>query len=169
MAKEIERKFIVDARFASELTNGIRISQGYISTADKTVVRARVKGNLAYLTLKGESNGMTCSEFEYEIPIDDAKSIIDELCRGNTVDKTRYEVQHVNHLWEVDVFHGENDGLIIAEVELSDEAEVVDIPSWVTEEVTGQVKYFNSSLLKEPYSTWDAHNKKTVRIRGRVD
>ncbi|WP_444930762.1 CYTH domain-containing protein [Microbulbifer sp. SSSA002] len=154
MAKEVERKFLVDPQIVAELSDGVRISQGYINTADKTVVRARVKGDLAYLTLKGESRGMTCSEFEYEIPMDDARSIIDELCRGNTVDKTRYEIQYGKHLWEVDVFHGENEGLIVAEVELTSEAEAVDLPAWAVEEVTGQVRYFNSSLLNEPYSTW---------------
>ncbi|WP_444901840.1 CYTH domain-containing protein [Microbulbifer sp. SSSA007] len=159
MAIEIERKFLVDHRIVSDLTGGVRISQGYVNTADKTVVRARVKDDVAYLTLKGELRGMTCSEFEYEIPMEDTRCIIDELCRGNTIFKTRYEIQHGKHLWEVDVFHGKNEGLIIAEVELSSEAEVVDIPAWVTEEVTGQVQYFNSSLLNEPYSEWTEDKK----------
>ena len=154
MAKEIERKFLVDESLIASLQGGFRISQGYISTKGKTVVRARIKNDLAFLTLKGESNGMTCSEFEYAIPVQDAKEIISELCLGNTVDKTRYEIQHEAHLWEVDVFHGENQGLVVAEVELLDEAEDVVLPSWVTEEVTGQTKYFNSSLLETPFSKW---------------
>ena len=92
MAKEIERKFLVDESLITELKDGFHISQGYISTKNKTVVRARIKNDSAFLTLKGESNGMTCSEFEYAIPIQDAKEIISELCRGATVDKTRYEI-----------------------------------------------------------------------------
>ncbi len=152
MAKEIERKFLVDPSYVSTLDSGMRISQGYIKTADNTVVRARVKGERAFLTLKGEVKGITCSEFEYEIPVTDANKIISELCSGLTVDKTRYEVTHGKHLWEVDVFHGDNEGLIVAEVELANEDEAVGIPDWVTEEVTGQVKYFNSSLLTSPFN-----------------
>ena len=132
----------------------MRISQGYVKTSDKTVVRARVKGKRAFLTLKGEVSNMTCSEFEYEIPVQDANSIIEELCAGHTVDKTRYEISHDVHLWEVDVFHGENVGLVVAEVELSSENDLVEIPVWAIEEVTGQIKYFNSSLLTAPFSGW---------------
>ena len=154
MAKEIERKFLVDESLITELKDGFRISQGYISTKNKTVVRARIKNDSAFLTLKGESNGMTCSEFEYAIPIQDAKEIISELCRGATVDKTRYEIRHEAHLWEIDVFHGENNGLVIAEVELTSETEKIALPHWVTEEVTGQTKYYNVSLLEAPFSKW---------------
>ena len=154
MAKEIERKFLIDKSILIELKDGFHISQGYIETTTKSVVRARIKNDLAFLTLKGETKGMTCSEFEYEIPVQDAKEIISELCQGNTVDKTRYEIKHGQHLWEVDVFHGENEGLVIAEVELSDESESVEFPEWVVEEVTGQQKYFNSSLLKTPFLKW---------------
>lgn len=155
MAKEIERKFLIDDSFSKNLKDGVHISQGYIKTSDNTVVRARIKGESAFLTLKGENKGMTCSEFEYEIPVSDAKEIIKELCSGGTVDKTRYEVNHGAHLWEIDVFHGKNNGLVVAEVELSSENESVEIPSWVTEEVTSQTKYFNSSLLKHPFTQWE--------------
>lgn len=154
MAKEIERKFLVDMSFVNELTDGKRISQGYIETSDKTVVRARIKGDEAFLTLKGAVKRFTCSEFEYQIPLADAEEIIDELCSGGTIDKTRYEVAHGSHTWEVDVFHGKNEGLVVAEVELQDEAENIELPKWVTKEVTGDIKYFNVSLLKHPYSKW---------------
>ena len=113
MAKEIERKFLIDELLLPNLQDGFRISQGYIRTIGKTVVRVRVKNDLAFLTLKGEINGMTCSEFEYEIPTQDAKEMISELCLGATVDKTRYEIQHESHLWEIDVFHGENKEMFI--------------------------------------------------------
>ena len=154
MAKEIERKFLIDMSYVNELSGGRRISQGYISTSDKTVVRVRIKGDEAFLTLKGEIKGFTCSEYEYQIPLADAEKIIDELCSDGTVDKTRYEVAHGGHTWEIDVFHGKNEGLAVAEVELQDESENIELPKWVVREVTGDVKYFNVSLLNNPYSKW---------------
>ena len=152
MGKEIERKFLIDISEIESLGSGSQIKQGYISTTDNTAVRVRVAGAIAYLTLKGENKGATRSEFEYEIPLDDANEIIEELCSGPIIDKTRYLVEHGSHTWEVDVFHGENDGLIVAEVELESETEVVDLPNWVMGEVTGQVKYYNISLLDNPYT-----------------
>ncbi len=154
MAKEIERKFLIDVNIISELHNGKRISQGYISTKDKTVVRARIQGDKAFLRLKGEVKSFTCSEFEYAIPLADAEIILDELCSDETVEKTRYEVFHNGHTWEIDVFHGSNKGLVVAEVELGSESEKVDLPNWVIKEVTGDAKYFNVSLLTNPYSKW---------------
>ena len=154
MAKEIERKFLIDVGLVVELNDGKRISQGYIGTNDKTVVRARIIGDEAFLTLKGEVKGFTCSEFEYQIPIDDAVNIIDELCSGGVVDKTRYEIMHENHTWEIDVFHGQNEGLVVAEVEVQSESESVSLPKWIVKEVTGDAKYFNVSLLTNPYSQW---------------
>jgi len=154
MGKEIERKFLIDISEIESLGSGSQIKQGYISTTDNTAVRVRVAGAIAYLTLKGENKGATRSEFEYEIPLDDANEIIEELCSGPIIDKTRYLVEHGSHTWEVDVFHGENDGLIVAEVELESETEVVDLPNWVMGEVTGQVKYYNISLLDNPYTQW---------------
>lgn len=155
MAKEIERKFLIDISGIESMDSGTQIKQGYISTTDNTAVRVRVSGEVAYLTLKGENKGATRSEFEYEIPIKDANEIIEELCTGPIIDKTRYLVVHGAHTWEVDVFHGDNDGLIVAEVELESESEVVDLPSWVVSEVTGDVKYYNTSLLDNPFSQWD--------------
>ena len=154
MAKEIERKFLIDVGLVVELNVGKRISQGYIGTNDKTVVRARIIGDEAFLTLKGEVKGFTCSEFEYQIPIDDAVNVIDELCSGGVVDKTRYEIMHENHTWEIDVFHGQNEGLVVAEVEVQSESESVSLPKWIVKEVTGDAKYFNVSLLTNPYSQW---------------
>ena len=155
MAKEIERKFLIDVSGIESLGYGSRIKQGYISTTGNTAVRIRVTGAIAYLTLKGENKGATRSEFEYEIPLDDANEIIEELCTGSIIDKTRYLVKHGAHTWEVDVFHGDNHGLIVAEVELESEAEEIDLPKWVISEVTGQVKYYNISLLDNPFSKWD--------------
>jgi len=146
MAKEIERKFLIHPDLLPPLEGGKRISQGYVRTDGKSVVRARIKGEEAFLTLKGEVKGFTCSEFEYKIPTADAAQIIEELCRGNTVDKMRYEIIHGQHTWEVDVFEGRNKGLIVAEVELQSEKEKVTLPEWIAEEVTGQIKYFNVAL-----------------------
>ena len=152
MAKEIERKFLIDMNLVGDLHDGKRISQGYISTKDKTVVRARIKGDKAFLTLKGEVKGFTCSEFEYAIPLADAEKILDELCSDEIVEKTRYEVFHKSHAWEIDFFHGSNKGLVVAEAEPESESEKVDLPNWVIKEVTGDTKYFNVSLLTNPYS-----------------
>ena len=154
MAKEIERKFLIDISGVESIGSGSRIKQGYISTTDNTAVRVRVSGVVAYLTLKGENQGATRPEFEYEIPIEDANEIIKELCSGPIIDKTRYLVEYGSHTWEIDVFHGDNDGLIVAEVELESETEEVDLPKWVINEVTGEVKYYNTSLLDNPFNKW---------------
>ena len=154
MAKEIERKFLIDISGVKSIGSGSWIKQGYISTTDNTAVRIRVTGTVAYLTLKGENQGATRPEFEYEIPIEDANEIIKELCSGPVIDKTRYLVEYGSHTWEIDVFHGDNDGLIVAEVELESETEEVDLPKWVINEVTGEVKYYNTSLLDNPFNKW---------------
>jgi len=155
MAVEIERKFLIDISLIEELGSGIKIQQGYIPTENNTVVRSRVSGHVAYLTIKGKMEGISRNEFEYEIPVSDAQSIIAEMCGGLTIDKTRYMITHAGHVWEVDVFHGENDGLIVAEVELNSEDEVFERPNWVVEEVTDQDKYGNSKLLINPFKLWD--------------
>lgn len=154
MGIEIERKFLVDADNLPNLGEGRYISQGYIETAGATVVRARVKGSSGYLTLKGESSGISCAEYEYEIPKADALDIIATLCGGKVVEKTRYEYPLGKHVWEVDVFHGLNDGLLVAEIELNTEDEAFERPAWLGEEVTGQTRYFNSQLLNYPYCEW---------------
>ncbi|WP_299872959.1 CYTH domain-containing protein [uncultured Cocleimonas sp.] len=154
MAKEIERKFLIDLGLIGDLPDGKLISQGFIGTNDKTVVRTRIIGDKAFLTLKGEVIGFTRSEFEYQIPIDDATNIIKELCSGGVVDKTRYEIIHEKHTWEIDIFHGQNEGLVVAEVEVQSESESVSLPKWIVKEVTGESKYFNVSLLNNPYSQW---------------
>ncbi|MEC8010085.1 MAG: CYTH domain-containing protein [Pseudomonadota bacterium] len=154
MAVEIERKFLVDQNLLPDFGEGTLISQGYIETTTKNVVRARVKGDKGFLTLKGESHGATCAEFEYEIPKADALNIIATMCSGKTVEKTRYEYPLGKHVWEVDVFSGRNQGLIVAEIELASEDETFEKPEWIAEEVTGQAKYFNACLLNTPYLEW---------------
>lgn len=154
MAQEIERKFLVDQDKLGELNCGIAIKQGYVPTSDKTAVRVRVMGDQAFLTLKGENRGAVRTEFEYEIPLDDAEQILTELCTGPKVDKTRYLITHDKHLWELDIFSGENQGLVVAEVELNHEDETVTLPEWVASEVTGDPKYYNSNLLNHPFKNW---------------
>lgn len=154
MAKEIERKFLIDLDKVGPLENGAAIKQGYVPTRTKTAVRVRIKEHQAFLTLKGANKGATRSEFEYEVPLADAEAMLAELCEGPIIDKTRYLVKHAQHLWEVDVFYGDNLGLVVAEVEVGGEDERVELPEWVTHEVTGDVKYYNSSLLANPYRSW---------------
>ncbi len=155
MATEIERKFTVHKKqLIPHLTTGFPIKQGYIQTVDKTVVRLRIMGERAFLTLKGETKSFTRAEFEYSIPISDAQEMLQTLCQSPIIEKVRYHITFENHLWEVDIFSGDNAGLIIAEVELQSEDEKVLLPPWIKAEVTGDRDYYNSSLLKNPYSRW---------------
>lgn len=154
MPVEIERKFLIDLEKVGPLQNGMAIKQGYVPTSTKTAVRIRIKQEQAFLTLKGANKGATRSEFEYEIPMVDAEAMLAELCEGPIIDKTRYVIRHEDHDWEVDVFYGDNQGLVVAEVEMMSEGERVALPDWVTHEVTGEVKYYNSSLLANPYKDW---------------
>lgn len=153
MGVEIERKFLVDVE-ALELKNPITIKQGYIQTADNTVVRARIKGSKGYLTIKGQNVGATRLEFEYEIPVDEANEMLEKLCLQPIIDKSRYEIMYGKHLWEIDIFYGNNEGLVIAEVELESEDEAFELPAWVKEEVTGEIQYYNNQLMKNPYKNW---------------
>lgn len=154
MAIEIERKFLVDQAVLGELEGGRRISQGFLPTSGLTVVRVRIRGDDGFLTIKGENVDCACTEFEYAIPLHDAQQMIDELCVGGVIDKTRFEIKNAGHVWEVDVFHGDNEGLVIAEVELSSVNEAFDRPPWLGEEVSGQTRYYNVNLLEHPYARW---------------
>ena len=154
MALEIERKYLIDLEKIGTLENGIRIKQGYLSTDKNAVVRVRVKNDKAYLTIKGPNNGISRLEFEYEIPFDEANEMLDNLCKKPLIDKTRYIIKHDIHIWEIDVFYGDNEGLVVAEVELKDENEKINLPSWIKEEVTSDNRYFNSNLMKHPYKDW---------------
>ena len=160
MALEIERKYLVDLEKLGTLENGTRIKQGYLSTNKEAVVRIRVKNDKAYLTIKGSNIGVTRLEFEYEIPLDEANEMLDKLCQKPVIDKTRYLINHENHTWEVDIFYGENEGLVVVEVELSSEDETIILPSWVKEEVTTDVRYYNSNLMKHPFKDWEENKGK---------
>lgn len=153
MALEIERKYLIDIT-KLDLKNGCDIKQGYIQTVDNTVVRVRIKGEQAYLTIKGENVGATRLEFEYPIAIDEAEEMLEKLCSKQIIDKTRYEIQIGSDTWEIDIFYGDNEGLVIAELELDKEDYKINLPSWIKEEVTGNIKYYNNQLIKNPYKNW---------------
>jgi adenylate cyclase len=151
---EIERKFLVpDRRFLSGL-EGERLTQGYIASTERATVRVRIGGTRAWLTLKGRTEGISRREFEYEIPLAHAEACIADLCTGPVIDKTRYRVAHNAHVWEVDVFHGDNEGLVLAEIELTREDECFECPSWLGAEVSGDPRYYNSNLARRPYRSW---------------
>lgn len=154
MAKEIERKFLVDSSKLPTLTKGHIMKQGYVPTQGITV-RARISDDEAFLTLKGRATGLTRSEFEYPIPVEDAQQILNELCAHPLIEKTRYLIPYGEHTWELDIFEGENKGLVVAEIELESENEVFDLPTWVTQEVSHDTKYRNSNLIENPFTNWD--------------
>ena len=154
MGIEIERKFLINPEKLPKLINGYTIKQGYIPTHDFTTVRIRIQDKEAFLTIKGKSVGASRLEFEYPIPLSDAETMLESLCTISLINKTRYLLVHEGHTWEVDVFEGLNKGLILAEIELSSEDEAFVLPDWVTEEVTHDVRYFNSQLIENPYLRW---------------
>ena len=155
MAQEIERKFLVKGDFKADSFKATRITQGYLSSVPERTVRVRVKGEKGYITIKGKGNDSGASRYEWEkeIPVDEVKELL-KLCEPGMIDKTRYLVRSGNHVFEVDEFYGENEGLIVAEVELGTEDEAFVKPGFIGEEVTGDVRYYNSHLMKKPYKTW---------------
>lgn len=157
MGLEIERKFLVVGDFKKESYGFVRICQGYLNSAAERVVRVRVKGDKGFITVKGESNDSGVSRFEWEkeISVDDALSLL-KLAETGVIDKTRYLVKNTDgiHTWEVDEFQGDNTGLTVAEIELNNENENFDRPAWLGEEVTGDQRYYNSALSKNPYKNW---------------
>lgn len=154
--QEIERKFLVlsDAFKAATVIQN-RIVQGYLNSDPERTVRVRIKGNKGFLTIKGKGNasGTTRLEWEKEIPVSDAELLL-PLCEKGMIDKIRYEVPVGKHVYEVDVFSGDNDGLIVAEIELNTEEEFFEKPSWLGKEVTGEAKYYNAFLSNSPYKNW---------------
>ncbi|MBU8871951.1 MAG: CYTH domain-containing protein [Gemmatimonadales bacterium] len=156
MGMEIERKFLIVADTWRSLAEGTFFRQGYLNSSKERTVRVRTMGTRAALTIKGLATGAVRQEFEYEIPFSDAKELL-ELCEQPLIEKTRYRIPHEGLVWEVDEFHGLNEGLIVAECELesADQADQdMNKPDWVGEEVTGDSRYFNSSLITKPFSDW---------------
>lgn len=154
MGVEIERKFLL----ANDGWRGLGVAtpmrQGYLVADAVRTVRVRIEGARAVVTIKGKSTGISRGEWEYEIPVPDARELLDGLCEQPQVDKIRHRIEHAGHTWEVDEFLGLNAGLVVAEIELGSEDEAFDKPDWIGREVTGEKRYYNSSLIKLPYSQW---------------
>ncbi len=154
MAREIERKYLVKNLSYKKLARGVLFRQGYLSTNSEATVRVRIIGDRAYLTIKGANKGLGRLEYEYELPLEDANEIMDNLCLKPIIEKYRYRVEHEGHVWEVDEFLGENEGLVVAEIELEDEEEEFTKPDFIGEEVTGDHRYSNSNLVARPFKYW---------------
>ena len=154
MALEIERKFLLrNEQWREETKKAITLRQGYLNSAPERAVRVRIKGKKGKLTIKGLGNGISRPEFEYDIPLPEAMELL-ALCEQPLIEKTRYEVKVGKHLWEIDEFSGVNEGLLVAEIELSREDEDFLRPSWLGDEITDDTRYFNSELVRRPFSEW---------------
>jgi adenylate cyclase len=155
MPTEIERKFLVKGDFKQSAFEAVKIKQGYLSSVPERTVRIRIKADKAFITIKGAGNASGASRFEWEkeIPVNEANELM-KICEPGVIDKTRYLIESGRHTFEVDEFYGENQGLIMAEIELQDEDEEFIKPAWLGVEVTGDEKYYNSSLVKRPYNLW---------------
>jgi len=166
MGIEIERKFLLkNDDWKSLVLKSTAFKQGYLVSGNnsneqnldksKSSVRVRVEGDSANINIKSMTLSITRQEYEYSIPLNDALKMLDELCEQPLVEKTRHIVKYDNHKWEIDVFSGANEGLVVAEIELNNEAEKFSIPSWIGQEVSEQVKYYNVNLIHNPYSNWN--------------
>lgn len=155
VAQEIEHKFLVRNDGWRETAGpGEEIRQGYLAGGPRSSVRIRRASDGAWLNIKGATLGVSRQEFEYPIPVEDAERMLESLCEGPLIEKTRFRVAHGHHVWEVDVFHGENAGLVVAELELAREGEPFARPPWVGEEVSRDPRYYNVSLVRHPYREW---------------
>ena len=154
MAQEIERKFLVKGEYKSKAKKQTRITQGYLSSIPERTVRVRIKGDKGFITIKGIGNDSGASRYEEkEIAVNEVEELL-KICEPGVIDKTRFLVDAGMHTFEVDEFYGDNQGLVVAEVELKSEDEAFEKPEWLGVEVTGDVKYFNSMLMKNPYKNW---------------
>jgi adenylate cyclase len=156
MGLEIERKFlVVNDSWKMSVESESRLIQGYLSTEKNATIRVRVKGDRAYLTIKGATTGIKRSEYEYEIPVKDAEEMLQNNSLGAVISKQRYKVRCGEHVWDLDLFHGDNEGLVMAEVELSTEDEQFELPDWAGMEVSDDVRYYNANLVENPYRRWN--------------
>ena len=154
MGIEIERKFLLNDDGWRGLGQPTLMRQGYLTSDPARTVRVRIEGERAVITIKSKNTGATRGEWEYEIPVPDAAELLDRLCEQPLVEKTRHRIGYKGHTWEVDEFRGENAGLVVAEIELGSEDEAFDKPDWIGREVTHDPRYYNSSLIRLPYSRW---------------
>jgi len=154
LISEIERKFLLANDSWRGLAQGITLCQGYLSTDKHCAVRVRIAGNKAWIGIKGETHGATRLEFEYPVPLEEARLMLERLAKRPLIEKTRYTIPFAGLIWEVDEFHGDNQDLIIAEVELEDEAQSFARPDWIGREVTGDPRYYNANLVANPFKEW---------------
>lgn len=155
MGIEIERKFLLASdAWRDEASDSRHLVQGYLMRGTDTAIRVRIQGQTAMLNVKHTNDGINRLEYEYEIPLGDARELLERVALRPLIDKTRHHVHKDGHLWEIDEFHGENAGLVVAEIELAHADEAFTRPSWLGEEVSEDVRYYNSSLSKHPYSQW---------------
>lgn len=154
MAREIERKFLVKGTAWKRGAEGVRFRQGYLSSVKERTVRVRTEGTRAVLTIKGLTRGVERQEYEYSIPLADAIQMLHTLCERPLIDKVRYMRTVGPHLWEVDEFLGDNEGLVVAEIELSSPDEAFERPAWIGKEVSNDPRYFNANLIHHPFGTW---------------
>ncbi|MDW7773281.1 MAG: CYTH domain-containing protein [Desulfobulbaceae bacterium] len=155
MGTEIERKFLVRGTAWRIDGKGIRYCQGYLCLGAEKTVRVRTCGGRGFLTVKGPGSSLALREYEYEIPLRDAREMLESLCEKPLIIKDRYKIGHEGLIWEIDQFHGENSGLIIAEIELEREDQDIPLPDWIDREVSGDPRYFNASLVRNPWNTWN--------------
>ena len=155
MGQEIERKFLLDSDgWRTEVTGSVRLVQGYVSRGDKSAVRVRIKGERGELNIKHTLDGIHRLEYEYEIPLSDARELLDNVALRPLIDKVRHHVNFGDHLWEIDEFFGDNAGLVVAEIELGSADEAFDRPAWLGREVSDDPRYYNSNLSKLPFTQW---------------
>lgn len=154
MGIEIERKFLVQGDGWRQLGSGTRYRQGYLVNTKERIVRVRVAGDQGYLTIKGNNESIQRSEYEYAIPLADANELLNTLCQRPFIEKTRYRIPWQDVVWEVDEFSGDNQGLIVAEVELKDPNQPLTLPEWVGREVSDDPRYLNANLVNHPFSQW---------------
>ena len=154
MGVEIERKFLLSGNGWRNLAEPVLLRQGYLSLDPDRTVRVRVEGTRGVLTIKGRNQGATRGEWEYDIPLAEANELLDGLCQQPLVEKYRSKIDYKGHVWEVDEFLGVNAGLVLAEIELASEDEAFDKPGWIGADVTGERRYYNSSLITSPYTSW---------------
>ena len=155
MATEIERKFLIlNDNWRKEADDGVHMIQGYMGSNEKSSIRIRVNGERANLNIKSKTIGIQRSEYDYDIPLDEAKEMLDALCDTPLIEKTRYHVMHDGHKWEIDVFAGDNEGLVVAELELSSPDEEFSMPDWAGKDVSEDPRYYNICLVTNPYKNW---------------
>lgn len=155
MGVEIEKKFLLVSDDWRKTAEGKLYRQGYLPAESGCTVRVRTAGSQGYLTIKGKSVGAARPEFEYQIPLDDANEMLDTLCKKPLIEKTRYLVNYCGFTWEIDEFSGENEGLLVAEIELEHQDQKFEKPSWLGREVTGDSRYFNARLVDNPFTKWE--------------